>query len=73
MESLISFPTYQDEMSCYPIMEDQTLGVSSLVMLLLVLFLHGWLRTMMMGHLLCGILMVLVIVICSLVAIGTIV
>ena len=24
MESLISFPTYQDEMSCYPIVEDQT-------------------------------------------------
>jgi hypothetical protein len=55
MESLISFPTYQDEMSCYLIVGDQTLGVSLLDMLLPVLFLRGWLRTMKIGHLLSGI------------------
>jgi hypothetical protein len=48
MES--SIPTYQDKMSCYLIVEDQTSGVSSLDTMLPVLFLHGWLRTTVIDH-----------------------
>jgi hypothetical protein len=49
--SSISFHTYQDEMSCYPIVEAQTLRVLLLNTLLPVSFLHGWLRTIMISHL----------------------
>jgi hypothetical protein len=49
--NFLSYISGQDELLSY-FVEDQTSGVSSLDMLLWVLFLHGWLRTTLIGHLL---------------------